>query len=82
MKPALASLLALLALPAVSGQRQASFRVGATVFRSARVQASTTRLILTGARGAAVQVDSAAARLVTVNEVALPDGTRQVTVQY
>jgi hypothetical protein len=86
MTPAVASFtaLALLALPAAAGQHHATFRVGATVFRSARVttDASGTRLTLAGTRGAAVQVDSSAARLVAVDEVALPDGTRQVTVHY
>jgi hypothetical protein len=74
------------ALPAIAGQRQQSFRVGAVVIHSARVAAATgargMRLHLTGRAPVFVQLDSAPPLLSAAAEVLLPHGTTTVTVHY
>jgi hypothetical protein len=78
---------ALLALPALAGQRRQSFQVGAVVVRSALIRSEigpqgASRLKLAGAPALWVQIDSAPARLVRGDEVALPEGVTRVTIQY
>ena len=82
--------VAVLASPLVAfaGQRQQSFRVGAVVIRSTRLQLSTVsggsaRLHLKPYTSAVlVQPDGAPARLESGRDLDLPPGTSAVTVHY
>ena len=77
-----------LALPAGAAQRKQSFQVRTLVIRSAVVRSTasvsgTTHLRLTGPRAPRIEVDSAPLQATaTGGEVALPSGTRVVTIQY
>ena len=87
LKPSSALALVLLAFPAGAGKRQASFRLGAVVVRSARVQAEvrasgSRRLLLAGPRAVGVQVDSGPMQLAVAAEVPLPPAAAVVTVHY
>ena len=67
------------ALPAFAGHRSQTFRVGAVVVRSARVQATPHRLWLS--QPAVVAIDSGQPRLL-MGDLRLAPGTVTVTVHY
>jgi hypothetical protein len=83
------ALLAVIAVPLAShaGQRQQSFRVGAVVTRSARLQTfmaadGSARLWMSPAGAAVVQTGEGAPRIERAAETELPAGTTRVTVHY
>jgi hypothetical protein len=74
-------------LAALAGQRQQSFRVGAVVTRSARLQTfmaadGSARLRMSPAGAVVVQTGEAAPRIERTAETDLPAGTTRVTVHY
>jgi hypothetical protein len=76
-----------LALPLSAAQRKHSFQVRAMVIRSAVVRSVATvsggtQLRLTGPRAPRVEVDSAPLQTTAAGDLALPPGTRMVTIQY
>lgn len=81
MRTAAATLLALLALPALAKQRRHTLLVRAVVVRAARIHAGHSRLELAGRGTVLVAIDGAAPRLAT-GDVPLPPGTLRVTIQY
>jgi hypothetical protein len=83
------ALLTIFAVPLASraGQRRQSFRVGAVVTRSARLQAFTAadgsaRLRMSPVGPVVVQTGEAAPRIERTAETELPAGTTRVTVHY